>query len=186
MLISIKMKKELFVEIDIPEGIELNIEGGEVTIKGPAGEDKRTFKINKLVFEKKGNKIIIGNKKATKTEKKIMNTIVAHIKNMIKGVQNKFEYKLKICFSHFPFSVEIKDEEAIIKNFLGEKINRRCVILKGVEVKVEKQNITITSISKELAGQTAANFEKATKIRNRDQRIFQDGIYIISKDGKEI
>lgn len=186
MLIFTKMKKELFAEIDIPEGIELTIEEGDILIKGPEGEDKRTFKIDNLLFEKKDKKVIIGNKRATKIEKKVMNTIIAHIKNMIKGVQNKFEYKLKICFSHFPFNVEIKDKEAIIKNFLGEKINRICPIPEGVEIKIDKQNITVRSINKELAGQAAANFERATRIRNRDQRIFQDGIYIISKDGKEI
>ncbi|MBT4258095.1 50S ribosomal protein L6 [archaeon] len=178
------MKKELFQEIEIPEGVEITLNDGEVAVKGKEGELKRTFNVARIIFEKKDNKIIIGNKKATKTEKKLMNSITAHIKNMILGVQNKFEYKLKICFSHFPFTVDIQGNVATIKNFLGEKINRKCIIPKDADVKINKQEITVTAINKEIAGQAAANFENATKIRNRDKRVFQDGIYITEKNGK--
>jgi len=180
------MKKELFQNIEIPEGVEASIEGTTLKVKGPMGENKRQFKINSLEFEKKDNKIIIGNKKATKKEKKMMNTIVSHIRNMMEGVQKKFEYKLKICFSHFPINVEIKEGETLIKNFLGEKIARKSKITKGVEVKIDKDIITVSSIDKESAGQVAANFEIATKIRGRDKRIFQDGIFITNKAGKEM
>lgn len=186
MHISIKMKKELSQEVEIPQGIESNLDENTLTIKGEQGEIKREFKMGKLDIEKKGNKIIIGHKKATKTEKRLMNTLAAHIKNMIKGVQEKFEYKLKICFSHFPMTVDVKENEATIKNFLGEKIPRKSKIVPGVEVKIDKQIITVTSHNKELAGQVAANFENVTKVGNRDRRVFQDGIFITSKCGVEI
>tara|TARA_Y100000034_G_scaffold19272_2_gene21705 strand:- start:2615 stop:3151 length:537 start_codon:yes stop_codon:yes gene_type:complete len=178
------MKKEIFQTIEIPEGVNGDIDRNTLTIKGPEGENKKTFNTNKLVLEKKDNSIIIGSKKATKTEKRMINTITAHIKNMIRGVQKKFEYRLKICFSHFPFSVEIKGNEAIIKNFLGEKIPRKLKI--SGEVDINKDIITIKSVDKELVGQIAANFEQATKIKAKDKRVFQDGCYIISKDGREI
>jgi len=180
------MKKKLYQTIEIPEGIEVSLEGNTIVVKGPEGENKREFKTLGLDFEKKGNEVIIGSEKATKMEKKYMNTIVAHIKNIIKGVQKKFEYKLKICFSHFPITIDIKEREGIIKNFLGEKVPRKVKIPEKVEVKKDDDIIIVTSSDKELAGQTAANFEKATKIRKRDRRIFQDGIFIINKDGKEI
>lgn len=180
------MKKELFRHIEVPEGVEARIDGNTFTVKGPEGENKRSFNINKLDFEKKDKEIIIGNKTSTKKEKKLMNTIAAHIKNMIHGVQKKFEYRLKICFSHFPITVEIKEKETIIKNFLGEKIPRKSKIPEGVDVKVDKDIITVTSHDKELAGQAAANFETATRIGKKDRRIFQDGIFITNKAGKEI
>lgn len=178
------MKKEISQEIEIPKDMDANIEGNMLIVKGKEGENKKTFNINKLVFEKKDNKIIIKNKKATKKEKKMINTIAAHVRNMIKGVQEKFEYKLKIVSSHFPISIEIKENEAIIKNFLGEKIPRKTKILDKVDVKVDNSIITVTSHDKELAGQVAANFEKTTRIRMKDRRIFQDGIFITNKAGR--
>ncbi len=180
------MKKEITQKIEIPEGVEATIEGGKIIIRGERGENQRAFKIGKLNLEKKDGFVIISDKKATKKEKKLINTIAAHIKNMIKGVQDNFEYKLKVCSSHFPITVEVQGKEAIIKNFLGEKIPRKVRIPEGVEVNVEKDVITLTSISKESAGQAAANFERATKISNRDRRIFQDGIFIINKAGREM
>ena len=180
------MKKEIFQKIEVPEGVEATLEGSVLKVKGSEGENERSFEINTLNFEKKDNEIIIGSKKATKREKKMINTITAHIKGMIKGVQEKFKYQLKIGFSHFPITVEIKEKEATIKNFLGEKIPRKSKILEGVDVKLDKDTITVTSVDKESAGQVAANFEIATKIRGRDKRVFQDGIFIINKAGKEI
>ena len=179
------MRTNLEKTIKIPEGIEVNLDGTKLIVKGKEGENKRDFKIRKISIEKRDNQIKLICKKATKNEKKVMNTLASHIINMIKGVQHKFEYKLKICFSHFPITIEIKENEANIKNFLGEKIPRKVKILKGVEVSASKDEITVKSTDRELGGQTSANFEKATWIRMRDRRIFQDGIFIISKPGRE-
>ncbi len=180
------MKKEIFQEIEIPEGVEIKLEENKITVNGKEGTLTRSFNLGNLEFRKDGNKIILGNKKSTKREKKNTNTITSHIKNMIKGVQGKFEYTLKICFSHFPFTVEVKGEDVIIKNFLGEKTPRKMILPKGVEIEVDKQNINISSIDKELAGQVAANFERLTRIRGRDKRVFQDGIYMTNKAGRAI
>ena len=180
------MKKELFQEIEIPEGVEAEIRGNTAIIKGKEGESSRSFNIKNLIFEKKGDKIIIGSKKSTKSEKKLMNTAASHLKNMMEGVQKKFEYKLKICFSHFPISVNVEGDTAMIKNFLGEKVGRKVKIPEGVDVKVNKEIITIISSNKESAGQASANFETATKVGMRDRRVFQDGIFIINKAGENI
>lgn len=180
------MKKEIFREIEIPQGIDANIEGSTLKVNGPEGEISKTFNLKGLSLSKKDDKIIVGHKKSTKKEKKLINSNAAHIKNMIKGVQNKFEYQLKVCFSHFPISVEMKGKEVSVKNFLGEKIPRKTTIPEGVDVDINKDIIKIKSVDKELAGQVAANFETVTKIRNRDRRIFQDGIFMTKKAGREI
>ncbi len=186
LLLRIKMRKELLQEIEIPEGVEISVEGNTLIVKGKEGENKKAFNTTNIVLEKKGNIIRVGAKRATKNEKKMINTIASHVKNMIKGTQKKYEYKLKACFSHFPISIEIKGKEALIKNFLGEKTPRKAKIYEGVDVQVDKDIITITSSNKESAGQTAANFETATRITKRDRRIFQDGIFMTIKSGEEI
>jgi large subunit ribosomal protein L6 len=50
-----------------------------------------------------------------------------------------------------------------------------------VTVSTGNDEVTITGIDKELVGTTAARIERATHVRNRDPRVFQDGIYIIEK-----
>lgn len=180
------MKKEILQEIKIPEGVEADLEGNKVIVRGEKGENEREFKIGKLKLEKKENSIIIWDKKATKKEKKIINTVASHIKNMIKGVKEGFEYQLKICSSHFPITVDVQGKEATIKNFLGEKIPRKVKIPENVEINIDRGVIIVTSKNKESAGQAAANFERATKIKSRDRRVFQDGIFIINKAGKEM
>ena len=182
MHIFTKMKNE----ITIPEGVEAEIHQNKLTLKGKEGENSKEFNLGKIKLEKKDNKIILSCEKTTKKEKRMINTFIVHIKNMIQGVQKKFEYKLKICSSHFPMNVKIEGNNAIIKNFLGEKVDRKVELPKNIEVKIEKDIITIFSSDKEFAGQAAANLEKVTKIRGRDRRVFQDGIYIINKAGKEI
>lgn len=180
------MKKELFEKIEIPSGVEVELDGARVVVKGKEGTNERKFNLANLTMEKKGNEIIIGIKKAAKKEKMRIYTLVAHIKNMIKGVQEKFEYKLKICFSHFPITVEIKGDEALIKNFLGEKVPRKIGLPKGAEIKVSGEEITVRAIDIETAGQAAANLETITRIPNRDRKVFQDGIFITSKCGESI
>ena len=186
------MKKPLFQEIEIPEGVEVTIDGILFKVKGKEGENQRKFKIGKIDMAKKENKIIIGTEKASKKEKKMINTTMAHMKNMIRGIQEKFEYELRGCYSHFPFTVELEGNRgAVIKNFLGEKIPRKVKFPERVEIEIGKDSekkipITIKSVDRELAGQASANLEMATKVRNKDRRVFQDGIFIVNKAGKEI
>jgi len=183
--IFIKMRKEIIQSIKIPEGTEAKIDKNALFVKGPEGKNERKFNTNNLIFEKKGGEIIIGNKKSTKKEKKRINTIASHIKNMLEGVQKKYEYKLKICFNHFPITLDIQQDKVLIKNFLGERMPRKLKVSDNVDIKLNKEIITIRSCDKELAGQTAADFENATKIRKRDRRVFQDGIFIISRKKNE-
>ena len=186
MLTFTKMRKDYFKEIEIPEGVEVNVEENTVNVKGPEGENSKWFFMKNIEVKVKDNKIIVGQKKATKKEKKMINTIKAHLENMVKGVKEKFEYKLKVCSSHFPMTVESSGRELTINNFLGEKKPRKTTVPEGAEVNVDKETITIKSTDKEVAGQAAATIERATQIRKKDRRIFQDGIYITNKAGEDI
>ncbi len=182
-----KMKvEELIRKIEIPQDVEVKIENTKISVKGPKGEITRDFKIKRFEFVKDNNELIIKVKKATKREKRLINTFAAHIRNMFKGVTQGFIYKMKVCYSHFPINVSLKGNELIIKNFLGEKYPRTVKLPKEVNVKINGDIIVLEGIDKEKVGNCATLIEQATRITNRDRRVFQDGIYLIEKDGKSI
>jgi len=175
-----KLRKDLEVEIEIPEGITVELEDKKVKVSNGKDTNERNFNYN-FKMEKIGNKIKLSAKKSTKKEKKTLMSTRAHIQNMIRGLKEKYVYKLQVCAVHFPITTVIDKGEFIIKNFLGEVKPRKFKLKPGVEVKIEKEIITVQSHNKELAGQTAADMEIASKIRNRDRRVFQDGIFITKK-----
>ncbi len=179
-------EKEIVEKVTVPEGVEIKIENGIMTAKGAKGESKKSLVDPKIAIALKDGEIVFSAKNATKREKTRIGSYVAHTKNMIKGATKGHTYKLKICTGHFPMNASISGNEFIVKNFLGEKKPRTIKIREGVNVKVEGDIVAVESCNKELAGQTAADIETLTKIRNRDLRAFQDGIYITEKDGKPI
>jgi len=133
------MKRDLIKKIKIAPGVSAQVSGSRVTVKGIKGSLEKEFKIKGVKFEVKEDEVILSAKKATKDEKRNMNTVSAHITNMIRGVDVGFEYELKICASHFPMTVDIKGNKAFVKNFLGEKIPRDVTIPKGAEVSIDKE-----------------------------------------------
>ena len=46
----------------------------------------------------------------------------------------------------------------------------------------DQTEVTVTGIDKENVGQTAANIERCAVVKNRDRRVFQDGIYLLNKE----
>lgn len=181
------MKLKLMMEeVGVPHGANAEIVDTMLRLKGPKGELARDFKNPKVRVEKKETNIVISAANATKKEKTIIGTFAAHIKNMMKGVTQGHKYTLKICSGHFPMNVSISGRDFIVKNFLGEKVPRVLKMKEGVNVKIEGQDVIVEGISKEITGQTAADIEKLTRIRGRDERVFQDGIYITEKDGKDM
>jgi large subunit ribosomal protein L6 len=178
-------KLNIIEKIKIPEGIQVDINKFLVKISGSQGTLERRFVYPKLKIQKKENNIILEAKNVTKREKRMAYTFEAHLKNMIEGVNKPYQYQLKVCSGHFPMTVNIEGNDLIIKNFLGEKIPRRAKILPNAKVEIKGNEISVTSIDLETAGQTAANIETATRITNRDRRVFQDGIYITKKPGQK-
>jgi large subunit ribosomal protein L6 len=173
-------------ELKIPEKVTVDINGGLFIIKGPKGEVARKFIFPKISITKDAHNIIFEVKKLTKREKAAVFSTEAHLKNTFKGVLHTCIYKLKICSGHFPMKISYKNNILEVKNFMGETVPRTLKIKPGVDVVVKEPDVTVTSPDKELAALTAAAIEQLTRRPNFDRRIFQDGIYITSKDGVEL
>lgn len=175
---------EVKEEVKIPAAVELTLQKSIVHVKGPKGTLSRDFIHPKIILTKQENTLAVSCTDAPhKKEKALVGTIAAHVNNMIQGVTEGFEYKLKTVFSHFPIKTSIEGDMFVIQNFLGERSPRKAKILKDVKIVIQAEMITVTGSDIEHVGQTAANIERATKIKNRDVRVFQDGVYIISKAG---
>ena len=174
-------ENEIIQTIKIPVGIEAKVDGHKISIKTKNGEITRDFKSHRLNFEQKDNSIVVVGTPINKSTRALLNTVVAHIKNMVRGLEFGFKYEMQITYSHFPMTAEVKDDKFMIKNFLGEKFPRTAKIVDGAKVEIKGQNVTISGHDLEKISQTAANIELATRVKGKDIRRFTDGIYITNK-----
>ena len=179
------MAKDVVVRITvpIPDGVEVDVEGSRVRVKGPKGEVEKDFSHARgiLIYKENGS-IVVESYFANARKRALVGTIASHIKNMIRGVKGGFRYKLKIIYSHFPLKVEVKGDKVVISNFIGEKAPRIAKIMPGVSVRVQGSDVVVEGVDLEAVAQTAANIELATKITDRDRRKFMDGIYIYERE----
>lgn len=168
--------------IEIPEGVEVSVVGQTVRVKGPLGELSYSFEGTPLIFSLEGRRLTAILKNVKKSEVSLIGTAIAHVRNMIIGVTKGYKYRLKMIYAHFPMSVKVEDNVVKIENFIGERAPRTAKILEGVNVSIEGKDIVVSGIDKEKVAQTAANIQRATRIRDYDPRVFSDGIYVYSKE----
>ncbi len=180
-----KSKEKISMQVALPEEVNASLNEQFLLIKGPKGEIKRKLQTT-ISVKIEDKKIELESNSNKKEDKKMLGSLTAHIKNMIKGALQNHVYILKICSGHFPMNVSIANKKFIVKNFLGEKVPRVLQLKDGADVKVEGDLIYVTSPNKEITGQVSADIEQLTRRPGYDSRIFQDGIYIINRDGKEI
>jgi large subunit ribosomal protein L6 len=171
------------VRVDLPAGVQARLDQNELFVKGPRGEVHRPVPLGALRVTAQGQTVTLalllpsGRKKA----RALINAWERHVANMGQGVTRGFEARMKVVAAHFPMKVAIKDHSVVIENFLGEKYPRTASILPGVEAKVDGEFVVLMGPDIERVGQSAANIERTTKIRDYDPRVFQDGIYIVDK-----
>lgn len=174
-------------EIIVPDSVKIEINNFKVSVSGEKGNTKKDFTSplfqKDIKIKKLDNKVLISSESEKRKIKSMVGTIKSQIEGMIKGVQEPYVYKLKIVYVHFPMKVKVEGKEVLVYNFLGEKTPRRADIIGDTNVEVKGDEIIVSGINKEHAGQTAANLETLTKISARDRRVFQDGIYLESKGG---
>ncbi|MCU0642608.1 MAG: 50S ribosomal protein L6 [archaeon] len=175
------MKRSFVETVEIPQGISCEMQNNSIKCKKGSAELSRALASPKLNVVLKDNKVELSCSAGNKRDYKTIKSLISHISNMFIGLEKPYVYHLEACNVHFPMTIKSEPGRVVINNFLGEKTPRFATILPGVNVEIKGQKITVTSPDKEAAGQTAASIEKATKIRNRDRRIFQDGIFITDR-----
>lgn len=172
---------EALRSVEIPENVEVMLEGKAVTVKGEKGTLTRDFSHAPVSIRLEGREVRVWANWPRKREEAIVGTVCSHIKNMITGVTEGFTYKLKIVFSHFPISVKVTGNKVLIENFIGERSPRVAKIMGEVKVTARGEDVIVQGIDIEDVSQTAANIQKATKIKRKDPRKFLDGVYVYER-----
>ena len=167
--------------IEIPNGVDVKVDGRVVTVKGAKGILTRDFSEAPLLIQLEDKAIKVQANWPRKKEAALVGTVSSHIQNMITGVIKGFTYKLKIVFSHFPISVKVKENMVSIENFTGERSPRLVKIFGDTKVSVKEDDVIVQGINLEDVSQTAASIEQGTKVKVKDPRVFLDGIFIYEK-----
>ena len=168
------------ITLNIPEKINVEIKDGIISVKGALGSNTRKFNANLLGIKKASNTVVIEPAMEKHLHKKASNAakaIAKEINNDIKGVERYYEVKMQTVFEHFPITVEIKPGIVNIKNMMGERDIRKGRIMGSTKVESKDQNMRIYGTSLDDVKQTALNVRRACKIRRKDDRSFQDGIW---------
>jgi large subunit ribosomal protein L6 len=176
-------RQEITGEVEAPASVTMTKDGNVIIVKGRLGIVKKDFTKLPAIISIDGNKTTIKPYGTRKRDLAVTNTARSIITGMIKGVEKGHTYRLKIIFAHFPISVKVKGREVQVENFFGERSPRVSQIRgEGTKVSVLGEDVVVQGPSLEDVSQTAANIELSTKIKNKDQRVFLDGLYIYSKE----
>ena len=171
--------------IVLSEGVGCAISDSMVTLSKDGKSISREFIHSRVsVLMTDGNVEVFCDLPRRK-ERALAGTWCAHLRNMNKGLTDGFEYRLKAVYSHFPMTLKVNGSILTINNLFGERVPRKAELPwtpAEVTVKVEnKTEVVVSGVDKEKVGQTSANIERACRIRGRDRRVFQDGVYIVEK-----
>jgi large subunit ribosomal protein L6 len=173
-------------ELEIPEDVEIEVSPQkEVTVKGEKGEATKDFSHARFVkIFKEDNKVYFHADFPRKKQIALVGTIKNVINNLIRGVQEEYTYKMKIVYSHFPITVvppKGSSKDILIKNFIGERAPRVTQAIGNVKITSNKEEVFVSGVDRDAVGQTCANIQLKCRIKEKDKRVFQDGIYVYEK-----
>jgi large subunit ribosomal protein L6 len=172
--------------VAIPEGVEVQISGQAVKIKGKKGElalDVHDEVLAK-VEDHEGKKVVRLNPKSnSRIAKQAWPTMRTLVKNMMVGVTNGYTEKLEI--HGVGYRCNLQGTTLVLS--LGFSHEVRFPVPKGIQIKVDDQTkLEITGIDKQQVGQVAANirgFKPPEPYKAKGIRYV--GEYIVRKEGKK-
>lgn len=137
--------------IQIPEKTTVTVEGNTVKVKGPLGELSRAIP-PVVVLTVNGSEATVSLKTEHRDYKAFPGTVVAHVKNMIAGVNKPFEKLLII--EGVGYKADAQGSKLTMA--LGYSHPVIMEIPEGLKVVTEKGKMTISGIDKEVVGQFSA------------------------------
>ncbi|MFW6003674.1 MAG: 50S ribosomal protein L6 [Halanaeroarchaeum sp.] len=171
------------IECELPDDVDATVDRFDLTVEGPNGAVTRRLWFPDVTVSATADAVVIESDEDTKKVSATMGTFESHVANMIHGVTEGWEYRLQVHYSHFPMQVSVEGDEVVIENFLGEKAPRRAEIRGDTDVQIDGESVVLNGPDKEAVGQTAGDIEQLTRVKDKDTRVFQDGVYIVEKPG---
>ena len=178
---STKQLDKFTTELEIPQGVSVSLKSHILNVEGPLGKTFKNFKKIPVDIEVTDNKILLKAQGTRTKNYAIMNTAKSIIRNLCDGVIEGYTIKMKIVFSHFPINIKVEGKQVLINNFQGERAPRITRIWGNTKVMPIGDDIIITGHVLTDVTQTAAEIENKSKVKNKDHRVFLDGIYKFEK-----
>jgi large subunit ribosomal protein L6 len=142
--------------VEIPEKVDLTVDGQQVSVKGPKGELSRVFP-SRIVIEKDNNTVTVTPRDDSPQAKRLHGLCRTLIANMVEGVSKGFEIRLEI--QGVGYRAQSQGNTLTLNLGFSKPVEMQAP--EGIEFAVENNaNIAIRGINKEKVGDTAA------KIRN--------------------
>ena len=144
--------------VTVPAGVEVKFGTDALVIKGKNGE--LSFPLHSdVAIELNDGKLTFAAKNDSKQANAMSGTARALVNNMVKGVSEGFEKKLEVNGVGYRLSGGGQNLEM----HLGFSHPIKYTAPAGIDIKVEKMNITVSGIDKQLVGQVAADIRAFKK-----------------------
>ncbi len=178
---STKQIEQHEFSLPVPENVKVSLTKKMLRVEGPLGKTRKDFKKIPIDLQVNGKNVIMKSLGTRKKDYAIFNTAKSIIKTLIEGVQKGYTFKMKIVYAHFPITVKVKDENILVENFQGERAPRVSKIRGDTKVVTKGDDVILTGSVLTDVAQTAASLQQNTKVKNKDHRVFLDGIYLFEK-----
>jgi large subunit ribosomal protein L6 len=143
--------------VAVPNGVQVNVQGSDVHVKGPKGELKRTF--SSLVgIELQNGEVIITRKSDNPKERAMHGTTRAVIANMVHGVSSGFEVILAVEGVGYRAEMQGKDLALFVGYSHPVKVEPPTGI--SFEVDQKTRQIKVLGYDREVVGQTASEIRR--------------------------
>lgn len=143
--------------VTVPAGVQVNIQGTEVSVKGPKGELKKSFS-PLIELSQEGSKVIVRRNSDLPKERALHGTTRAILQNMVTGVHEGFTKVLEIDGVGYRAELDGK----ILVLYLGFSHPVRVEPMDGIsfDVDTKTRQIKVTGFNNEVVGQVAADIRK--------------------------
>jgi large subunit ribosomal protein L6 len=140
--------------VEIPGGVQVDVNGTTVRVKGPKGELQRAFS-SLIAIKMENNQLEITRKSEDAAERALHGTTRAVLANMILGVSKGHQAVLEVEGVGYRAEMEGKTLALFVGYSHPVKIEPPAGI--SFEVDTKTRQIKVTGFDKELVGQTASN-----------------------------